>query len=200
MVAGRAVPGGRSDHPDRALTLPNLLSLVRLACVPGFLWLLFGANDVVAAGCLLAALGTTDWVDGMAARHLGQVSTLGKVLDPAADRALLAVGAIGSVVYGALPVWVFAVVVAREALVSGGVMFLAARGGSRIDVTWLGKAGTFALMFALPLFLVGHSDLSWHQFSEDAAWAFVVLGMAGSWLAVATYLPRARQALASPGK
>jgi cardiolipin synthase len=187
------------DHLARVWTFPNLVSAGRLACVPVFLEILFGAGHVVAGACLLAALGATDWVDGYAARHLGQVSTLGKVLDPTADRALLAAGAIGSVVYGALPVWLFVVVVVREALVSLGVLALAARGARRVEVTWLGKAGTFGLMFALPLFLFGHSGLSWHRYPEEAAWAFAALGVAGSWMAAGGYLPRARRALAGTG-
>ncbi|MGH9249856.1 MAG: CDP-alcohol phosphatidyltransferase family protein, partial [Acidimicrobiales bacterium] len=63
------------------LTLPNLITLARLACLPVFLWLLFGREDRVAAAALLAVLGITDWVDGYLARHLGQVSELGKILD-----------------------------------------------------------------------------------------------------------------------
>jgi len=187
------------DGLGRVWTLPNLVSAARLACVPLFLGVLFGAGDLVAAASLLAGLGATDWVDGYAARRLGQVSALGKVLDPTADRALLAAGAIGSVVYGALPVWLFVVVVVREALVSLGVLVLAARGARRVEVTRLGKAGTFALMFALPLFLFGHSGLSWHLYPEEAAWAFAALGVAGSWLAAAGYVPRARRALAGAG-
>lgn len=181
----------------RVWTVPNLLSLVRLACVPLFVWLLFGPGEVVVAASLLAALGCTDWVDGYVARHFHQVSTVGKVLDPTADRALLAAGAIGAVAYGAVPVWLFAVVLAREALVSAGVLALAARGAPRLDVTWIGKAGTFALMVALPLFLFGDSALPWRSYPGDAAWAFAALGVAGAWLAAAGYVPRARRALAA---
>ncbi|MGH9063877.1 MAG: CDP-alcohol phosphatidyltransferase family protein [Acidimicrobiales bacterium] len=196
-MAGREV--SREAGQAGVWTVPNLLSAGRLACVPVFLWLLFGTTDSVAAASLLAFLGCTDWVDGYVARRFGQVSTVGKVLDPTADRALLAAGAIGGVVYGAVPLWVFAVVVARELLVSASALVLALRGAARIDVIWLGKAGTFALMVALPLFLFGHSWLSWRQYPEDVAWAFTIPGIALAWLAAANYVPRARRALAGPG-
>ncbi|MGH9068474.1 MAG: CDP-alcohol phosphatidyltransferase family protein [Acidimicrobiales bacterium] len=181
---------------DGLWTVPNALSLVRLGCVPLFLWLLVGAGDTVAAASLLAFLGATDWVDGWFARRFGQVSTVGKVLDPTADRALLAAGVIGAVVVGAVPLWLFAVVVAREVLVSAAVLGLAASGSARIDVIWVGKAGAFALMFALPLFLFGHSWLPWRQIPEDLAWAFVAPGLACSWWAAGSYVPHARRALA----
>lgn len=177
----------------RVWTVPNAISAARLACVPVFLWLLFGPGETVAAASLLAFLGCTDWVDGRVARRFGQVSTLGKVLDPTADRVLLAAGAVGGLAYGAVPVWVFAVVFAREALVSIGALVLAARGAPRMNVVWVGKAGAFGLMFALPLFLFGHSALSWHPYTEDLAWVFVIPGMALAWLALAGYVSAARR-------
>src|SRR5205085_4163358 len=138
------------------VTVPNVISLVRLACVPVFLWLLFGRDDRAAAALLLAALGATDWVDGYIARHFNQVSTVGKVLDPTADRVLLAVAVVALLIDGALPPVMAWLVLVREILVSVGVVALAAAGARRIDVQWAGKAGTLALMVALPLFLLGH--------------------------------------------
>lgn len=194
------MPAG--DVPDdtgsrRIWTVPNLVSAARLGAAPVFAWLLMVRHDKVLAASLLAVLGATDWVDGWVARRWHQVSTLGKVLDPTADRAILAAGVIGAVVVGAVPLWLFVAVGARELLVTGGVVALAAR-GARLDVAWVGKAGTFALMFALPLFLVGHSSLSWHQVSEDLAWAFAIPGLILSWAAVGAYAGPARRALAGP--
>lgn len=178
--------------------MPNAISAVRLACVPVFLWLLFGPGDTVAAASLLAFLGGTDWVDGWVARRYGQVSTLGKVLDPTADRVLLAAGAVGGLAYGAVPVWVFAVVFARETLVSIGALVLVVRRAPRMDVAWVGKAGVFGLMFALPLFLFGHSGLSWHAYPEDLAWVFAIPGMTLAWVALGGYITAARAARAEP--
>ncbi len=180
---------------DRILTVPNLLSLARLACIPLFLWLLFGRDDRYAAAILLALLGATDWVDGYVARHFGQVSTLGKMLDPTADRLLLGVGVAAILVDGSVPAWVAWAVIAREVIVSGAVLLLAAMGAARIDVQWVGKAGTFANMVAFPLFLVGASDAWWADAAHAAAWVVAPIGLALSWYAAATYLPLARRAL-----
>lgn len=178
-------------------TLPNAVSLARLACVPVFVWLLFGRGDRLAAGILLAVLGVTDWVDGWLARRLGQVSTVGKVLDPVADRILIGVAVVATLVDGSVPLWLGVAVVVREVLVSVAVLVLAALGAARIDVVWVGKAGTLGLMVALPLFLAGHSDVSWHEGAEIAAWVFAIPGLALSWLAALSYVPLARRALSA---
>ena len=110
---------------------------------------------------LLAALGATDWVDGFVARRYHQVSTLGKVLDPAADRVLVATAVIAVIVHGAVPLWFGVATLAREALVSVMVVLLAALGAARINVLWIGKAGTFALMFSYPAFLLSYGTAAW---------------------------------------
>ena len=181
---------------DRIFTIPNLLSLVRLACVPLFLWLLFGRDDRYAAALLLAALGATDWVDGYVARHFDQVSSLGKVLDPTADRILLLVGIGAILVDGSVPAWVAIAALAREALVAVAALVLASLGATRIDVQWVGKAGTFALMVAFPLFLASKSTLGWRDTADVLAWVFAVPGLVLSYIAAAAYVPLARSALA----
>lgn len=182
--------------PDRLATVPNVLSLGRLLCVPLFVWLLFGAGDRFGAAVLLAVLGATDWVDGWFARRFDQVSTFGKVVDPVADRVLLATAAVCIVVAHAVPFTLFAVVIIREVLVSAAVVGLAAAGAPRIDVLWVGKAGTLALMVAMPLFLVAGSGASWHGEANVAAWVFAIPGVVLAWVAAASYLPPARRALA----
>src|SRR5438105_7243077 len=102
----------------------------------------------MAAAYLLGFLGATDWVDGYVARHFHQVSTLGKVLDPVADRVLLGVGVVAIMIDGSVPIWLGSLVLVREVLVSLAVFVLALMGARRIDVQWVGKAGTLALMFA----------------------------------------------------
>lgn len=184
-----------ADPPDRVVTVPNVISLVRLLCIPIFLWLLFGRDERAGAAYLLAALGATDWVDGWIARHFHQVSTVGKVLDPTADRLLLLVGVLGIAVDGSVPTAIAVLTLAREAVVATTALVLAAMGARRIDVTWVGKAGTFGLLFAFPLFLVSHAGVTWHASAEVAAWVCVVPGLALSYLAAAGYVPLARQAL-----
>lgn len=177
------------------LTLPNLVTVVRLGCVPVFLWLLFGRDDRTAAAWLLAALGATDWVDGYLARRLGQVSEIGKVLDPTADRILLGTVVIALLVDGSVPVVVGVALVTREVLVSVAVLALAAAGARRFDVQWAGKAGTLALMVSLPLFMMGEPG-PWGAPADFVAWGFALAGLAFLWYAAFTYVPMARQALA----
>ncbi|HEX3567575.1 MAG TPA: CDP-alcohol phosphatidyltransferase family protein [Acidimicrobiales bacterium] len=182
---------------DRVLTVPNLISVIRLLLVPLFAWLLLGSHRPFAAAVLLAVLGATDWVDGYVARHFHQVSTLGKVLDPTADRVLVATAVITAAVAGDVPVWLCVVVGAREVVVSVGVLILGALGVPRIDVVWVGKAGTLALMVAFPLFLVAHSDASWRGAAHVAAWVFALPAVVLAWTAAGSYIGPARRGLAA---
>ena len=180
---------------DRVLTIPNAISVGRLLCVPIFLWLLFGRDDEFAAALLLAVLGSTDWVDGFIARRFGQVSNLGKILDPTADRILLLTAIVAIVVSGAVPLWVALLAIARETLVALAAIGLGILGARRIDVTWFGKAGTFGLMFAFPLFLASHSDVGWADTARVLAWICVIPGLVLAWYSAALYIPIARRAL-----
>jgi cardiolipin synthase len=181
---------------DRVWTIPNLLSVGRLGLLGLFGWLLFGAHARVAAVIVLAVAGTTDFVDGYVARRFHQVSTLGKVLDPTADRIVLGTGVIAIAVYGAVPAWLAAIVLGREVLVSVAVLALAALGARRIDVLWVGKAGTFGLMGCFPMFLLSDTGGTWATVLHDATWAFLVPALALSFVAAVSYVPLARRALA----
>ncbi len=181
---------------SRALNVPNAVTIVRLACLPLFLWLLFGRDNRAAAAGLLGALGATDWVDGYIARRWHQVTELGKVLDPVADRLLFFVGAGAILVDGSVPLWFAVAVLAREVLVALATLTLAALGARRIDVTWVGKAGTFGLMFAFPMFLASASTVSWRDVAEVLAYLAGIPGLVLSWYSAATYVPIARAALA----
>jgi cardiolipin synthase len=181
---------------DRILTIPNVISVVRLCCVPVFLYLLFGRDNRLAAAWLLAALGATDWVDGYIARRWHQVSELGKVLDPVADRILLLVGVVAIVIDGSVPIVVAVLSLAREGLVSVATLVLAAMGARRIDVTWYGKAGTFFLMFAFPFFLLGNvDDGPGSTFGTWAGWACAIPGLVLGYIALAHYVPLGLAAL-----
>ncbi len=184
------------DPESRILTIPNAITLVRLACLPLYLYLLFGRDNRAGAAALLAVLGATDWVDGYVARHFHQVSNLGKILDPIADRLLFFVGVGGIIVVGgAAPVWFSWAVIAREIFVSVAVVGLALLGAKRIDVTWFGKAGTFALMVAFPCFLAGSSTLSVAWLFHDVAWLVGIPGLVLSYYAAVLYIPIGLQAL-----
>ena len=179
----------------RIFTAPNGITFVRLACIPLFVWLLFGAHEQTAAAILLAVLGATDWVDGFVARRFHQVSTLGKVMDPMADRVLVGTGVIAILVYGAVPLWFGLATIAREVLVSAMVLLLAALGAARIDVLWVGKAGTFGLMFAYPTFLLGYGDAGWQEPIRVIGWVTGIVGLTLAWIAAGSYIAPARQAL-----
>jgi cardiolipin synthase len=182
---------------DRLLTIPNVISVIRLCMIPVFVWLLFGRDNPVAAAVLLAVLGATDWVDGFIARRYDQVSTVGKVLDPVADRILLGVAVICILIQGAVPAIIAWPVIVREVLVSLAVPVLAAMGARRIDVTWWGKAGTFALMTAFPLFLVASEEaFGLRDAARGAGWVIGVVGLVLSYYAAFLYVPLARRALA----
>jgi cardiolipin synthase (CMP-forming) len=184
-----------ADRADRRLTIPNVISVVRLCCLPLFLYLLFGRENRAAAAWLLAALGTTDWIDGYIARHFDQVSELGKILDPVADRLLFFVGVGGIMVDGSCPLWFGIAVLVREVLVAGATLALAALGPRRIDVTWFGKAGTFGLMVAFPLFLASHSTLGWADTAEVLAWIAGIPGLVFGYISLVMYVPLGIEAL-----
>jgi len=190
--------GQRRTGEDRILSLPNAVTTPRLVLVPWFVWLLLQPHhrDWFAAAVLLAALGATDWLDGQLARRLDQVTKLGKVLDPVADRVLLATALIGILAVGAVPVPIAVIAMAREGLVAAATVALAMAGARRIDVTLVGKAGTFGLMCAFPLFLAGHSTVGWHHTAMVLAWVAAVIGLVLGWASVVLYVPLARSALA----
>jgi cardiolipin synthase len=183
---------------SRILTVPNVISVLRLLCVPVFLWLLWKPDPARrAAAVLLAVLGATDWIDGWIARHYDQGSELGKILDPTADRVLLVAAAI-ALLFEDLPVGVDVVlwiVLIREVLVAVATIVLAAAGARRIDVVWAGKAGTLAIMFALPAFLIADAAPSVEFFFNLVGWGFAIGGIVLGYIAAAKYVPAARAAL-----
>jgi cardiolipin synthase len=183
---------------QRILTIPNLFTLLRLACLPLFLYLLFGLDNQAAAAWLLGGLGATDWVDGYLARRLGQVSEFGKVFDPTVDRLLLIVALFGIIVAGAAPLWFCWAIVIREVFV-GAMMAVATLvfHMPRFDVSWWGKLATFLLMFAVPGFMLGSSDFPGNSGFQIAAWIVGIPGLVLSWVTAVAYVPRVRAAIAA---
>lgn len=190
-LAGEEIPEGE----DRLLTAPNLITAVRLMCIPLYIWLLFGAGNYLAAAGLLALLGATDWVDGYVARRFGQVSNFGKMFDPSVDRLLLIVG-IGGMMLADLDIdyfYLFAwIVVVREIVLSvvvGGSVLLGAR---RMDVTWVGKCGAFAMMVAFPAFLASAdpsiAGTGWQSALLVIAWGSALPGLVWSMIAFVGYM------------
>jgi cardiolipin synthase (CMP-forming) len=183
---------------DGMWTLPNLFTLVRLCCLPVFLYVLFGLDEPVAAALILGALSATDWVDGYLARRLGQVSEFGKVFDPTVDRLLFIVAITAVIIDGAIPMGFAVAVLAREVLV-GSMMIVATLVYKmpRIDVTYLGKVATALLMFAVPGFLIGSSDESYADFFQFASWLVAIPGLILSYWTGIAYIPQVRRAIAT---
>lgn len=191
--AGVASPAPPGLFSPPVLTVPNLITVVRLCCIPLFLWLLLGQEDRIAAAWLLGFLGATDWVDGWVARRFDQVSELGKVLDPTADRILFIVGLIGIMIDGSVPLWFCWAIVVREVLLGGTLVVLTIMGMERFAVTWWGKTGTFLLMFAVPgLLLAAGGDGAWTEPLRIASWMLGIPGLVISWYAAFAYVPSIR--------
>jgi cardiolipin synthase len=183
-----------SSH--KYLTYPNLFTLIRLCCIPLFLYLLFGRDNIAGAAFLLGGLGATDWVDGWLARHFNQVSEFGKIFDPTADRLMFIVALTGILVKGIAPIWVFWLILLREVIFGGTVaVCTVVFKMDRFDVTWWGKMATFLLMFAIPGFMLGATDFPLHLAFLVAAWLLAIPGLAISYYTAIAYIPVIRRSL-----
>ena len=182
------------------LTWPNLITCVRLALLPVFVWLLFDTDHRAIAAWLLASLGATDWIDGYVARRFHQVSNVGKIIDPVADRVLVISGLLCVAAAAGVPWWFALTTLARELLISVLTLVLAALGAARIDVLWWGKVSTFALMTSYPLFLVTtnphHAALTgWQHPVRGLCWVVGLAGLSLSWIVLFGYVRPALRAL-----
>ena len=163
---------------DRVFTIPNVLSLLRLAGVPVFLWLLLGPQADLIALLVLAFAGISDYLDGKIARALGQTSKLGVVLDPAADRLYILATLVAFVLRDIIPWWLAAIIVGRDLVLAPSVWLLRRHGIAPLNVSHLGKSATFCLLSAFPLLLVGAHDWAVSDVARPIAWAFVWWGTA----------------------
>ncbi len=198
-AAGPPVPDAGGDRlPDRIWTVPNLLSMARLAGVPVFIWLVLGLHANGWAVVLLFAAAATDWLDGKIARAWHQESRLGQVLDPAADRLYIAAMLISLAVRAIIPWWLVGLLVGRELVLGGALLWLRAHGCEPLQVSFLGKAATLCLMYAFPLLLLGAYGGTLALVAKVAGWAFACWGTALYWWAAGLYLAQARQVTARP--
>lgn len=163
---------------DRVLTVPNLLSVLRLLGVPLFLWLLLGPQADVAALIVLMLSGASDWADGVLARRLHQSSRLGALLDPAADRLYILATLVGLTLRELIPWWLAALIIGRDTVLAVALIPLKRRGYGPPEVHYLGKAATFNLLYAFPLLLIAARDGIVADVARPIAWAFTIWGTA----------------------
>ena len=177
------------------LTIPNVLSVLRLAMLPTFVSL-FADGRVVAGSWFFGLLASTDWIDGYIARRFNQVSELGKILDPIADRTVFFVGIGAALYYDYLPMWFGIVILVREVSIAVLMVVATAMGMERFPVTRLGKWATFALMAAVPWITLGSAGGAWTVFPY-MGWAVGIPGIFVSYKSFFQYLPTVKSHLAS---
>ncbi|MDO3399396.1 CDP-alcohol phosphatidyltransferase family protein [Mycolicibacterium neoaurum] len=171
-----SVPSGIGD---RVLTIPNVLSAIRLILVPVFLYLLLVAEQTGWAVAVLMFSGFSDWADGKIARLVdNQSSRLGELLDPLVDRIYMIVVPLALAAAGVVPWWFVIVLLGRDLVLAATLPLLRSRGLTALPVTYLGKGATFALMSGLPLVLLGQFDALWSRVILACAWAFLIWGLA----------------------
>ncbi len=179
---------------DRILTIPNLISSLRIALIPAFVVLIVNPDTTRAGLVLFVVVVATDWIDGTLARATGQVSDLGKVLDPVADRLAIAAGLIALVVADAFPLWAALLILVRDAvvLIAGLVLLWTRR--ARIEVRYLGKVATFALMAAIALVAWGSLGYALAPAALACGWAFYAVGIIEYYVATVLYVGDLRRA------
>jgi cardiolipin synthase len=168
-------------------TIPNALSGLRLLGVPVFFWLIVGPENDGLALAILIVSSFTDWLDGYLARRLNQFSRLGELLDPLADRLYVVAALAALYIRDLLPIWVVVLLILRDVLMSGLLLYLNRLGITGIPVHFVGKAATMNLLYALPLILLGTFSGLVGQLAHIFGWAFLIWGITMYWYAGALY-------------
>jgi cardiolipin synthase len=166
----------------RVLTVPNALSLVRLGLVPVFFWLILTHHDGWAI-VVLTISGVSDYLDGTLARRWGQVSRLGQLLDPAADRLYIGATLLGLAWREVIPWWLVIAIVTRDVVLAGTIPLLARLGYGPLPVHLIGKAATFCLLYAFPVLLLAEASPSAAVVARPVGWALAWWGLALYWWA-----------------
>ncbi|MEL4504355.1 CDP-alcohol phosphatidyltransferase family protein [Luteococcus sp. H138] len=189
---------GPSYDTDRVLTIPNLLSFLRLIGVPLFVWLILGPHADGWAVALLMFAGFSDWLDGYLARAWHQTSRLGQMLDPVADRLYIASTLVALAIRDIIPWWLVLLLVARDVLMVGLVPLLRTRGYTSLPVHLIGKAATFCLLYAFPMVLLGEGDSPVSLVCKVLGWAFAIWGTALYWWAGLLYVRQTWHLMQTP--
>ena len=172
------MPEPRLRDRNRVLTVPNVLSVIRLVLVPVFLWLLLVEHADAWATGILMFTGASDWADGKIARLMNQSSRLGELLDPAVDRIYMITVPIAFALRHFVPWWFVIVLIARDAILAATLPALRSRGLTSLPVTYIGKGATFGLMSGFPLILLGQFHGLWSRVVLAIGWGFAIWGLA----------------------
>jgi len=183
----------QASHPvsDRVLTPPNVLSMLRLVCVPVFLWLILTYQDNWALVVLMLS-GVSDYLDGKIARRYNMVTRVGQLLDPLADRLYILSTLLGLAWREIIPWWLVVILVSREVFGTALVMVVRHYGYRALPVHFIGKAATFDLLFAFPLILLGQGDSMLAAIALPCGWAFAWWGTVLYWVAGVMYAVQTR--------
>jgi cardiolipin synthase len=177
---------------DRVLTVPNVLSALRLLGVPVFLWLLLGPEADGWALVLLMASGWTDYFDGKIARRYGLVTRVGQLLDPLADRLYTLTTVLAFTIRGIVPLYLTLILLARDVYMTGVIGWLKRHGYGPLPVHFMGKAATYNLLFAFPLLLLGAGHGTPSTVARPIGWAFLIWGVTLYWWSAALYVRQGR--------
>ncbi len=180
---------------DRILTIPNLVTFVRLLGVGVFWWVLLAEENIGLAAGLIFLIGWTDWIDGYLARRLDQVSKLGTALDPIADRLMIASAVIGGMIADVVPLVIGVGLIARELFMGLVTLRLFFKSAATLEVRYLGKVATFILYGAIPLFYLAAIDFL-GAITAPLAWVSGVVGLVMYWYVAFQYVGDAKKALA----
>ena len=172
---------------DRVWTVPNAIAVLRLLLDPVFGFLMFTERDTAALVELVVA-GVSDWVDGVIARYFNQISRLGQVLDPAADRLYIFVTIIALAWREFVPWWLVVLVVLRDVVLACLMPILTRHGYGPLPVHLAGKAGTFALMYAFPLLLLANAPGMLGNLAWTFGWASALWGVGLYWFGALLYV------------
>jgi cardiolipin synthase len=175
------------EASSKIVTLANAVSVVRLLAIPVFLWLVIDDRLLVAFILLVAAV-LTDFVDGMIARRMNEITKLGQFLDPFADRLFIAATVIALAIQDVVPWWFVVAVMLRDALLGIGGLVMSRHGAGTLPVKWWGKVATFAMLFVLPLFLLGAVFPEVGVVTNPIAWVLAVVTVIIYWLVGFSYL------------
>jgi cardiolipin synthase len=181
------------------VTVPNILSFARIALIPVFCWLSLNERTRLWGILLFAVVVSTDWVDGYVARRTGQVTELGRILDPLADRLAIAAGLLTFAISGIFPFWAALLILIRDvAVLLGGLAVLWGR-DVRIDVRWIGKIATFSLMVAITWIAWGNAGGALGEVLLVGGWLAYTVGIAEYYIAAGLYAIDVRDTLAQRG-